>query len=264
MTCPGNHEIEWVYDAYVTTFEYDYPTNSGAAVTATATATATASTRGNGNMRRSEGSRSLDGGIPNDDDYNADGHPYNRDSNITAADSIKMFTAFEARYKMPVVKPAEYGRVTYPADISTPDSPMYCGASVAQMEYNYGNSFFSFDTGMVHLIFLNPYSPSNVTSPQYQFLVSDLQKVNRKVTPWVIVVMHSPWYNSNRVHYLEWQTVDMRQNLEDIFYQYKVNVVFSGHVHAYERTHPVYNDIVRTDGVVYITIGDGGNREGER
>ena len=43
---------------------------------------------------------------------------------------------------------------------------------------------------------------------------------------------------------------------------HEVDVVFNGHVHAYERTKPVYQN--RTDctrGIPHITIGDGGNRE---
>ena len=39
-------------------------------------------------------------------------------------------------------------------------------------------------------------------------------------------------------------------------------MVISGHVHAYERSHPIFNGTVRTDGVTYITIGDAGNHEG--
>ena len=35
-----------------------------------------------------------------------------------------------------------------------------------------------------------------------------------------------------------------------------------GHVHAYERSFPVYNDTVRADGITYVVVGDGGNREG--
>jgi len=55
----------------------------------------------------------------------------------------------------------------------------------------------------------------------------------------------------------------MMAALEDLIHK-KVDVVFNGHVHAYERTHPVYHD-KNTDetegGITYITIGDGGNRE---
>ena len=49
---------------------------------------------------------------------------------------------------------------------------------------------------------------------------------------------------------------------EDMFYHYGVDMVFNGHVHAYERTHPVYKYQLDTCGPIYVTIGDGGNIEG--
>jgi acid phosphatase type 7 len=54
----------------------------------------------------------------------------------------------------------------------------------------------------------------------------------------------------------------MRENMENLFYQHKVNMVFTGHVHAYERSHPVYQGIKTADGPVHLVIGDGGNAEG--
>ena len=36
----------------------------------------------------------------------------------------------------------------------------------------------------------------------------------------------------------------------------------AGHLHAYERTNPVYNYTVNQCGTVHITMGDGGNIEG--
>jgi len=38
--------------------------------------------------------------------------------------------------------------------------------------------------------------------------------------------------------------------------------ILVGHVHAYERTHPVYLNATIPNGITYVTIGDGGNREG--
>ncbi len=108
------------------------------------------------------------------------------------------------------------------------------------------------------MIFLNCYSNSNETSIQYQWLQSDLISINRTLTPWVIVVMHCPWYSSNVDHYAELQTILMRDNMEKLFYSYKVNIVLTGHVHAYERTYPLYANETRSDGVMYVTIGDGG------
>ncbi len=66
------------------------------------------------------------------------------------------------------------------------------------------------------------------------FLLNELASVNRTLTPWLIVLIHSPWYNSNTYHYLEGETV--RVEFEAFLNEYQVDVVFSGHVHAYERT----------------------------
>ena len=170
------------------------------------------------------------------------------------------FTAFEARYRMPAVKPAEFGAVTI-ASTDMNGEP-YCTPSVFQMEYNYGNAFYSYETGGVHSIYLNCYSTSDNSSVQYQWLEQDLAGVDRAVTPWVLVSMHCPWYNSNTAHYDEKHTILMREAMEGLFYRHRVNVAFAGHVHAYERSYPVYRDEVVSDGTVYITIGDGGNAEG--
>lgn len=46
--------------------------------------------------------------------------------------------------------------------------------------------------------------------------------------------MHVPIYNSNEAHYMEGES--MRAVFESWFVHYKVDVVFAGHVHAYERS----------------------------
>lgn len=69
---------------------------------------------------------------------------------------------------------------------------------------------------------------------QWRWLVEELKRVEREKTPWLIVIMHVPIYNSNEAHFMEGES--MRSVYESLFVHYKVDVVFAGHVHAYERS----------------------------
>lgn len=131
--------------------------------------------------------------------------------------------------------------------------------------------WYSIKRASAHIIVLSSYSAYGKYTLQYKWLSTELTKVNRTETPWLIVLMHSPWYNSYIAHYMEGES--MRVMYESWFVEYKVDVIFAGHVHAYERSERVSNiayNIVnglctpRSDhsAPVYITIGDGGNLEG--
>jgi len=188
--------------------------------------------------------------------------PGNHEIEFNGTDYMNLFTAFEKRYRMPYFKPAEFGDVIIKSEINPTTGLPFCTPSIFQTEYNYGNSFYSFDSGFAHIIFLNPYTNSSPTSLQYNWLQNNLLYVNRNITPWVIVVMHCPWYSSNINHYADSQTILMRENMENLFYEYNINIVFNGHVHDYERTYPVYRNNTDIYGPVYITIGNAGNLEG--
>ena len=174
----------------------------------------------------------------------------------------RVYVALEERYRMPAVRGAEYGDVLIPAAINPQTGMAYCCPSTFQSVYNYGNSFYSFDVGLTHIIYLNAYTRTDAGSAQYVWLETDLRGVNTKLTPWIVVVMHCPWYNSNKAHHNETQTYLMKEAMEPLFLKYGVAVAFMGHVHAYERTHPVYRDVVTAGAPLYVTIGDGGNLEG--
>lgn len=123
-----------------------------------------------------------------------------------------------------------------------------------------GAQYYSYETGPVHVIALNSFGIYSTGSPQYTWLQADIASIDRSKTPWVIVILHAPWYNSNADHTNDGQL--MRLTLEGMLHEAQVAMVFAGHVHAYERSFPVYNNTLDATGAVYITIGDGGNREG--
>ncbi|PIA59007.1 hypothetical protein AQUCO_00400097v1 [Aquilegia coerulea] len=122
------------------------------------------------------------------------------------------------------------------------------------------NLYYSFDVAGVHIIMLGSYTDFDANSAQYKWLQADLAKVNRQKTPWLVVLLHAPWYNTNTAHQGEGES--MRTAMEHLFYNARVDIVFAGHVHSYERFTRVYNNEANPCGPVYVTIGDGGNREG--
>lgn len=95
------------------------------------------------------------------------------------------------------------------------------------------NLYYSFDVAGTHVIMLGSYADFDAKSSQYKWLEADLAQVDRKKTPWMVVLLHAPWYNTNTAHQGEGES--MRKSMEELLYEARVDVVFSGHVHAYER-----------------------------
>jgi acid phosphatase type 7 len=95
--------------------------------------------------------------------------------------------------------------------------------------------YYSFDaaSGAVHVAMLGSYAGFDASSDQYAWLAADLARVDRRATPWLVVLLHAPWYNTNAAHQGEGEA--MRKAMERMLYEARVDVVFAGHVHAYER-----------------------------
>jgi hypothetical protein len=166
------------------------------------------------------------------------------------------FEGYRLRYAgMPEYAPAEDDTPPYSATSCTP-SIFTAG------DYNYGNSYYSFNTSNVYWIILNSYTHIEEGSKQYKWLEMTLESIDRGDFPWVFVIAHCPMYNSNDDHQNEAQTKEMKTSIETLLYHYKVTGVISGHVHAYERMDQVYKDSKTKGAPYYFNIGDGGNREG--
>nr|DAD40373.1 TPA_asm: hypothetical protein HUJ06_014696 [Nelumbo nucifera] len=60
--------------------------------------------------------------------------------------------------------------------------------------------WYSIKRASAHIIVLSSYSAYGTYTPQYNWLQQEFTKVNRSETPWLIVLLHSPWYNSDSYH----------------------------------------------------------------
>ncbi len=101
--------------------------------------------------------------------------------------------------------------------------------------------WYSFDWGPVHVTVLDT---ENGSDAQTRFLEQDLASTDR---PWRVVIAHKGPYSSGS----HGSNGTFRQLYEPILQRHGVQVVFTGHDHHYERTHPI-------GGVTYILTGGGG------
>lgn len=104
--------------------------------------------------------------------------------------------------------------------------------------------WYSFDQGPVHFICLDSCSSIEPNSPQYVWLIEDLEKAS---APWTVMSLHHPFFSSGP-HGLEHP--GLQQNILPLLEKYGVDIVFSGHDHLYERN--------KKGDIYYIVTGGGG------
>ena len=124
-----------------------------------------------------------------------------------------------------------------------------------------GNSLFwySFNVGPVHVLMFSTEHDFLPNSSLYKWIENDLSSVNRSSTPWLIVGSHRHMYSSLENNVKENQIAEhLRLNLEPLYYKYHVDLNLYAHIHAYERTCPLYDNKCVSDGVTHILIGMGG------
>jgi predicted phosphodiesterase len=121
--------------------------------------------------------------------------------------------------------------------------------------YKYGNAeFFVLDT--------NARRDLGEKGEQYQWLDKALAASEAK---WKFCYHHHPPYSSDDDDFGDsWKgptsSGDVRvRNFVKLYEKYKVDMVFSGHIHLYERTWPIREGKVdEKNGVIYVTSGGGG------
>ena len=107
--------------------------------------------------------------------------------------------------------------------------------------------WFSFDYGIAHFISLDYRHATN--QEMIDWFIKDITSSGKK---WNFVYMHRGAYNFGG-HRTDWG----REFWPDLFNEYKVDIVFAGHSHLYERFYPVRAEN-HTNAVSYITTGGAG------
>jgi cysteine-rich repeat protein len=113
--------------------------------------------------------------------------------------------------------------------------------------------YYSFDYGNAHVVVLDSNANTTPGSAQHEFLDQDLAASTAR---WKFVVFHHTIYSGA----LHGSDLDIRADLTPVFDRHRVDMVFMGHDHDYERTLPLYADTVVAPGAgtVYVTTGGGG------
>jgi predicted phosphodiesterase len=109
--------------------------------------------------------------------------------------------------------------------------------------------WYSYDVGDAHFIFLDwryPFSEEMI-----MWFKEDVKKSDK---PWKFVIMHRPTYNLGG-HRVAWG----KDVWPELFRENKIDIVFAGHSHLYERFYPL-RPMSKPDAwpVTYITTGGAG------
>jgi predicted phosphodiesterase len=129
--------------------------------------------------------------------------------------------------------------------------------------------YYEFKYGNAHFFMLDSNKKVDPASEQYHWLDQALAKSNSR---WKFVVHHHPPYSSDENDYGNlWKTNrstrgDLRARaLTKLYDKHRVNIVFNGHIHSYERTWPLRDgkavDPTKSktgQGTIYMITGGGG------
>lgn len=120
-------------------------------------------------------------------------------------------------------------------------------------------AYYSFDYGNIHFICLDSHETDrSPAGAMMQWLEDDLQAAT---ADWVIAFWHHPPYSKgSHDSDSESQLIDMRQNALPLLESYGVDLVLSGHSHAYERSVLLdghYGDSSTLTGAMKLDAGSG-------
>ncbi|KAL3816550.1 hypothetical protein ACHAXA_011849 [Cyclostephanos tholiformis] len=176
-------------------------------------------------------------------------------------DDLEIAQSYETRFRMPQIRPPI--REIAPNDLFFPGRNEDYLQAKTFVPYQWGNAYYSFTFGPSKHIVLSSYSSFLPGSTQMKWLLSELSSVDRRVTPWLIVMIHCPLYSTFHDHSREIFMTEARVHLEPVFVRHSVNFVISGHLHSYMRTLPTVDSKPDPRGPIHIIQGNGGRQANE-
>lgn len=130
------------------------------------------------------------------------------------------------------------------------------------VSYPKPENYYSFDYGNAHFALIDSNKDLSPDSKQYKWLDKDLAQSKAR---WKFVLHHHPPYSSDENDYGDTYRGKSRlgdmnvRQLVPLYEKYKVDIVWYGHIHDYERTWPIRDGKVdQKRGVIYIQTGGGG------
>jgi Icc-related predicted phosphoesterase len=188
------------------------------------------------------------------------GVPGNHDTAYRNLERYPDGLAFYAYWFAPVNGPAKLAKIRGSASAVSALKE----ASGGHLE-RLGNFSFSYGNSRWVVLDANPYV--NWRDPVLRSWLEAELKRSQSAT-WSFVAMHAPPYHSSKTHA---EDTGMR-SIVDLFTKYKVDVMFAGHIHNYQRSFPLktasgkmtidhgFDGKTRTkaDGTLHIISGGGG------
>ncbi|XP_058070415.1 probable inactive purple acid phosphatase 1 [Magnolia sinica] len=155
------------------------------------------------------------------------------------------------------------------------DSGGECGVLAETMFYvpaeNRAKFWYQTDYGMFRFCIADTEHDWREGSEQYKFIEHCLATVDRQKQPWLIFLAHRVLGYSSNSFYAEEGSFEEpmgRESLQGLWQKYRVDIAFYGHVHNYERTCPIYQNVCTNkekfvykgplNGTIHVVAGGGG------
>ncbi|KAM7477648.1 hypothetical protein LguiA_025861 [Lonicera macranthoides] len=155
------------------------------------------------------------------------------------------------------------------------DSGGECGVLAETMFYvpaeNRAKFWYYTDYGMFRFCIADTEHDWREGTEQFNFIEHCLASVDRQKQPWLIFLAHRVLGYSSGSYYVDKGSFGEpmgRESLQKLWQKYKVDIAMYGHVHNYERTCPIYQNICTNEekryykgilnGTIHVVAGGGG------